>query len=170
MANKDIILRQENATSDFVDVRLIPVADSVLAFDSNKNPETVLKSSLSGGGSGVRLDARGSVSMTANGTTTINTTANGTYDEISATFAFTGGSTEANTIDITNASEGKYYTFIVTRDATAGTKTLNFAGSGRTFNRSWISGSLTIPVSSRFIISVRAASSTVFDVHARQTL
>lgn len=170
MANKDVFVRQENATSDFLDIRVAPQADSVLAFDANKNPETILKSTLSGGGAGIRLDSRGNVAMTANGTTTINTTANGTFDTISATLAFTGGTTETNTIDIINASEGKFYTFIVTRDGTAGTKTLNFAGSGRTFNRSWISGTLTIPVNSRFVISVRAASATVFDVFARQTL
>lgn len=110
-------------------------------------------------------DIRSGVALTANGTLTINSSANGTFtDHAIYLNNITGGTTENDLIDITNATAEEYYLFRVTRDATAGTKTINFAGSGRTYNRSWLTGAQAIGVSETWVFMVHAISSTVFDV------
>lgn len=115
-------------------------------------------------------DTRTNVSMTSNGTTTIDSNLNGTYTDYDIEFApFTGGTAENNLIDITNAQRGRSYVFTVTRDGTAGTKTINFAGSGRTYNRSWLTGTQAIGINERWLFIVRAESATVFDVVAQRT-
>ena len=110
-------------------------------------------------------DIRTGVAMTSNGTLTIDSLLNGSFtDHEIYTTGFSGGTTENNLIDITNASVGKYYYIAIARDATAGTKTINFAGSGRTYNRSWGTGALSIGVSEKWIFLIHARSATEFDV------
>jgi len=82
----------------------------------------------------------------------------------------TGGTTENNLIDITNASAEKYYIFRVPRDGTAGTKAINFAGSGRTYNRSWLTGTLAIGINETWVLMVHATSATNFDVIAQRVV
>lgn len=114
-------------------------------------------------------DIRTGVSLVANSTLTINTTLNGNFtDHAIYLNNITGGTTENDLIDITNASAEKYYTIRVSRDGTAGTKTINFAGSGRTFNRSWLTGTQAIGVNETWKFLVHAISATVFDVIAQR--
>ncbi len=117
-------------------------------------------------------EVRTGIALTANGTLTINATANGNFtDHAIYTNQITGGTTENDLIDITNAcavSPEEYFIIQVSRDNTAGTKTINFVGSGRTYNRSWLSGTLAIGVNEKWNLVVRATSATVFDVVAQR--
>lgn len=116
-------------------------------------------------------DVRTGVSLVANSTLTINTTLNGNFtDHAIYLNNLTGGTTENNLIDITNASTEKYYIFRVSRDGTAGTKTINFAGSGRTYNRSWLTGTLAIGINETWVLMVHATSATNFDVIAQRVV
>lgn len=112
-------------------------------------------------------DIRSSVTMTSNGTSTINCTANGAFKTIIQPFnQLAGTAIENNLIDITNASAERFIVIDITRDnAASGTKTINFAGSGRTFLKSWGSGSQAILANERWCFTVRALSSTLFIVN-----
>lgn len=121
------------------------------------------------GNSTVFTEVRNAVALVPNGTLTIDTTLNGQFtDHAIYTNQITGASTDNNLIDITNAAGEKYYIIQVSRDATAGTKTINFVGAGRTYNRSWLTGTLPIGVSETWNFIVRATSATVFDVIAQR--
>jgi hypothetical protein len=110
-------------------------------------------------------DIRTGVAMVSNGTLTIDSIANGAFNDYEIyTTGFTGGATENNLIDIINANAGNYYYIAISRDATAGTKTINFAGAGRTYNRSYGTGALPIGVNEKWIFLVHARSATEFDV------
>lgn len=113
-------------------------------------------------------DVRTGVALTANGTTTINTTLNGGFTDHSIyTTQLTGAATENNLIDITNASAEKWYKIEVTRDGTAGTKTINFAGAGRTYYKDW-TGTQAIGVNERWLFIVNAKSATEFYVASKK--
>lgn len=121
------------------------------------------------GRSTVFTEVRNSVALTANGTLTINATLNGSFtDHAIYTNQITGGTTENDLIDITNASAEEYFIIQVSRNGTAGTKTINFVGSGRTYNRSWLSGTLAIGINEKWNFIVRATSATMFDVNAQR--
>lgn len=120
-------------------------------------------------GAPASTDIRSGIAFVPNGTLTINTTLNGNFsDHALYTTTITGGATENNLIDITNASAEKYYLIAVQRDATAGTKTINFAGAGRTYNRSWGASTQAIGVSEQWLFIVHARSATEFDVIAHK--
>lgn len=121
------------------------------------------------GDSSVMTDVRTAVAMVSNGTLTIDSALNGNFtDNAIYLTGFTGGTTENNLIDITNATAEKYYNIQISRDATAGTKTINFVGVGRTYNRSWLTGTLPIGVSEKWNLVVRATNATNFDVIAQR--
>lgn len=118
----------------------------------------------------VVADIRTGVAMVSNGTLTINSQLNGTFTDYEVYLnSFTGGTTENNLIDITNSNTGRHYFFRVSRDGTAGIKTINFAGAGRTYRKTWLTGVQEIGVNETWIFVVHAESPTIFDVFAFRT-
>lgn len=82
---------------------------------------------------------------------------------------FTGGTTENNTIDISNAMIGETFDFFVSRDATAGTKTITFTSAGgRTFRKSWGAGTQAVGVSQFWTFSCICVTSTELWVVSRR--
>ena len=157
-----------NVTIDVINGAAGPFTDFVLTVSAAQGIQGPI-GPIGLTGAPASTDIRTGVALVANGTLTINTTLNGNFsDHAIYTNQITGGATENNLIDIINASGEKYYYIAIERDATAGTKTINFAGAGRTYNRDWGSSALSIGVNDKWIFIVHARSATEFDVIAHK--
>jgi hypothetical protein len=117
-----------------------------------------------------RSETRPTITMTANGITIIDAKEFGQCGDIFIPVAsFVGAATEANTFRIVNADIGQLITLFIARDATAGTKTINFVDSGITYRKTWGTGAFTHPVSQQHTFTVRRTGPTTFFAQQQRT-
>ena len=114
-------------------------------------------------------DVRPAITMTLNGITTIDATLFGRFAKINIPVnSFTGATAENNTFRIINAEVGQVLQLFALRDATAGTKTVNFADAGFTYRKTWGAGAFTFPVNQRHRFSLEMTSLNEFYVQQQR--
>lgn len=114
-------------------------------------------------------DVRPAITMTVNGITTIDATLFGRFQKINIPVnSFTGATTENNTFRIINAEVGQIINLFTLRDATAGTKTVNFADAGFTYRKTWGAGTFAVPVSQRHRFNVEMTGLNEFYVQQQR--
>lgn len=114
-------------------------------------------------------DVRPAITMTLNGITTIDASLFGRFKRFNIPVSsFTGATTENNTFRILNAEIGQVFSLFLLRDATAGTKTVNFADTGITYRKTWSAGAFTFPVSQRHRFTVEMTGNNEFYVQQQR--
>jgi hypothetical protein len=91
----------------------------------------------------------------------LNGIANGIYKHHSIELQpFTTAATENRTLHLFNTRVGESYDFFVSRNATAGTKTVNFSGTGVTYRKTWNGASQAVGTNQFWQFSAKVVSTS----------